>query len=177
MAALESDTQRYLRPRWFSAMGAALASAAQAVGGDDVPVGAVVVAADDTILSRAHNVREREADPTGHAEVVALRAAAAALGRWRLTGCTLVVTLEPCVMCAGAAVAARVDRVVYGTADPKAGAAGSVWDLLRDTRANHRPEVISGVLAEQCQAQLQDFFSVTRDGDGASPAARPSQDR
>ncbi|NEA01866.1 nucleoside deaminase, partial [Streptomyces sp. SID10116] len=97
-------------------------------------------------------------DPTAHAEVLALRRAAARLGEWRLTGCTLVVTLEPCTMCAGALVQSRVDRVVYGARDEKAGAAGSLWDVVRDRRLNHRPEVVHGVLAEECSAQLTDFF-------------------
>ena len=139
-------------------MGLALEQAALAVGHDDVPVGAVVVAADGRVLALAHNERERQGDPTAHAEVLALRAAAAELGSWRLTGCTLVVTLEPCTMCAGAAVLARVQRVVYGAADPKAGAAGSLFDVVRDRRLNHRPEVVSGVRREDCSAQLLGFF-------------------
>ena len=109
-------------------------------------------------LGAAHNERELREDPTAHAEVLALRAAAQALGTWRLAGCTLVVTLEPCTMCAGAAVLARVDRVVYGATDPKAGAAGSLWDVVRDRRLNHRPEVVSGVLAAECSARLLAFF-------------------
>jgi tRNA(adenine34) deaminase len=107
-------------------------------------------------------VREAVGDPTGHAEVVALRTAAGAIGRWRLDGCTLVVTLEPCTMCAGALVLARVARLVYGAVDPKAGAVGSLWDVVRDQRLNHRPEVIGGVLAEQCAALLTDFFDARR---------------
>lgn len=127
--------------------------------GPDVPVGAVVLGPDGTtVLAAAHNEREAAGDPTAHAEVLALRRAAVALGEWRLTDCTLVVTLEPCVMCAGALVQARVDRVVYGARDEKAGAAGSVWDVVRDRRLNHRPEVIEGVLADACAGLLTSFF-------------------
>ncbi|MEV7197216.1 tRNA adenosine(34) deaminase TadA [Streptomyces sp. NPDC093510] len=137
----------------------ALAEAELAVGGGDVPVGAVVLSPDGTtVLATGHNEREAVGDPTAHAEVLALRRAAAATGEWRLTGCTLVVTLEPCTMCAGALVQSRVDRVVYGARDEKAGAAGSLWDVVRDRRLNHRPEVIHGVLADECAAQLTDFF-------------------
>ncbi|MEV5978936.1 tRNA adenosine(34) deaminase TadA [Streptomyces sp. NPDC052114] len=137
----------------------ALAEAERAVAGGDVPVGAVVLSPDGTtVLAVGHNEREAAGDPTAHAEVLALRRAAAALGSWRLTGCTLVVTLEPCTMCAGALVQSRVDRVVYGARDDKAGAAGSLWDVVRDRRLNHRPEVLHGVLAEECAAQLTDFF-------------------
>ena len=140
----------------------ALDEAALAPAHDDVPVGAVVLDASGAVLARAHNDRERTGDPTAHAEVLALRTAAAALGSWRLTGCTLVVTLEPCTMCAGAVVLSRVDRVVYGAVDDKAGAAGSLWDVLRDRRLNHRPEVVSGVLAEECGAQLRAYFATHR---------------
>ncbi|QDQ16428.1 tRNA adenosine(34) deaminase TadA [Streptomyces spectabilis] len=137
----------------------ALDEAELAVRGGDVPVGAVVLAPDgETVLARAHNEREAVGDPTAHAEVLALRRAAAALGSWRLPGCTLVVTLEPCVMCAGALVQSRVDRVVYGARDEKAGAAGSLWDLVRDRRLNHRPEVVEGVLADDCATLLTAFF-------------------
>ncbi|MEU3849068.1 tRNA adenosine(34) deaminase TadA [Streptomyces sp. NPDC029554] len=137
----------------------ALDEAAEAVRGGDVPVGAVVLAPDGTtVLAAGHNEREADGDPTAHAEVLALRRAAAALGRWRLAGCTLVVTLEPCTMCAGAIQQSRVDRLVYGARDEKAGAAGSLWDLVRDRRLNHRPEVIEGVLAEDCAALLTTFF-------------------
>jgi tRNA(adenine34) deaminase len=128
----------------------------------DVPVGAVVLGPDGRVLARGGNEREATADPTAHAEVVALRAASSALGTWRLSGCTLVVTLEPCAMCAGALVLARVDRLVYGAADPKAGAVGSLWDLVRDRRLNHRPEVVAGVLADECGALLRDFFAAQR---------------
>src|SRR5688500_18867925 len=127
----------------------ALALAATAAGEDDVPVGAVVLDADGAVIGTGRNTRERDADPTGHAEIVAMREAATARGEWRLEGCTLVVTLEPCTMCAGALVAARVERLVFGAFDEKAGAVGSLWDVVRDRRLNHRPEVVSGVLAEE----------------------------
>ena len=140
-------------------MGLALDEARAALGTGDVPVGAVVVARDGVVLGRGRNVREAEADPTGHAEVVALREAARRLGEWRLAGCTLVVTLEPCTMCAGASVLARVDRVVFGAYDDKAGAVGSLWDVVRDRRLNHRPEVVSGVRAGESVALLDAFFA------------------
>ncbi|WP_175410567.1 tRNA adenosine(34) deaminase TadA [Streptomyces sp. TRM64462] len=136
----------------------ALAEAGRAARAGDVPVGAVVLAPDGELLATGFNEREATGDPTAHAEVLALRRAAARLGAWRLTGCTLVVTLEPCVMCAGALVQSRVDRLVFGALDEKAGAAGSLWDLVRDRRLNHRPEVIHGVLADECSAQLTRFF-------------------
>jgi tRNA(adenine34) deaminase len=128
----------------------------------DVPVGAVVLGPDGRVLARGFNEREATADPTAHAEMVALRAASSAMGTWRLSGCTLVVTLEPCAMCAGALVLARVDRLVYGAVDPKAGAVGSLWDLVRDRRLNHRPEVVGGVLADECAALLREFFEARR---------------
>lgn len=140
----------------------ALAEASAALASGDVPIGAVVVDTDGTVLGAGHNVRERDGDPTGHAEVVALRAAAAARGEWRLSGCTLVVTLEPCTMCAGAAVLSRVDRVVFGAYDDKAGAVGSLWDVVRDRRLNHRPEVLAGVLAEESADLLASFFAGQR---------------
>ncbi|MFJ6939189.1 tRNA adenosine(34) deaminase TadA [Streptomyces sp. NPDC101132] len=136
----------------------ALEEAAKAALTGDVPVGAVVLAPDGSVLATGHNEREATGDPTAHAEVLALRRAAARLGEWRLNGCTLVVTLEPCVMCAGALVQSRVARVVFGAADDKAGAAGSLWDLVRDRRLNHRPEVITGVLGEECSTRLTAFF-------------------
>ena len=145
-----------------AAMRLALEEAGLAAAQDDVPVGAVVLGPDGAVLAVGHNDREATGDPTAHAEVVVLRAAAAALGGWRLTGCTLVVTLEPCTMCAGAVVLARVSRVVYGADDPKAGAAGSLFDVLRDRRLNWRPEVVRGVLAAECSAVLQDFFVARR---------------
>lgn len=143
---------------WGEPMLAALDEARAAVLTGDVPIGAVVVDGGGAVVARGRNVREADADPAGHAEIVALRAAAAARGEWRLTGCTLVVTLEPCTMCAGAAVLARVDRVVFGAYDDKAGAVGSLWDVVRDRRLNHRPEVIAGVLAAESTALLDDFF-------------------
>jgi tRNA(adenine34) deaminase len=146
-------------------MRAAITQATVAGQGDDVPVGAVVVDPSGAIVGRGHNVREATGDPTGHAELVALREAAASRGEWRLDGCTLVVTLEPCTMCAGAAVLARVSRLVFGADDPKAGAAGSLWDVVRDRRLNHRPEVISGVLAAECADLLRDFFRSRRGAD------------
>jgi len=130
--------------------------------GPDVPIGALVLDSSGTVVGVGANTREIDADPTGHAEILALRAAGAEVGGWRLTGCTLVVTLEPCAMCAGAAVLARVDRIVFGAWDPKAGAAGSLWDLPRDPRLNHRPEVIGGVLADECGALLRDWFAQHR---------------
>jgi tRNA(adenine34) deaminase len=143
-------------------MAAALDLARLAPAHGDVPVGALVVRADGTVVGTGHNDREGAGDPTAHAEVLALREAAAALGSWRLTGCTLVVTLEPCTMCAGALVLARVDRVVYGADDPKAGAVGSLWDVVRDRRLNHRPEVVAGVRAAECSAVLRAFFEDRR---------------
>ncbi|MGW3307226.1 tRNA adenosine(34) deaminase TadA [Streptomyces sp. NPDC001073] len=137
----------------------ALDEAAAAARGGDVPVGAVVLSPDGTtVLATAHNEREATGDPTAHAEVLAIRRAAALLGEWRLSGCTLVVTLEPCTMCAGALVQSRVDRVVYGARDEKAGAAGSLFDVVRDRRLNHRPEVIGDVLADECALLLTEFF-------------------
>ena len=140
----------------------ALALAALAAGHGDVPVGAVIVDSAGTVIGTGRNTRERDADPTGHAEIVAIREAAAALGEWRLEGCTLVVTLEPCTMCAGALVAARIERLVFGAFDEKAGAVGSLWDVVRDRRLNHRPEVVSGVLADESAELLRDFFLTHR---------------
>ncbi|MFI0218486.1 tRNA adenosine(34) deaminase TadA [Streptomyces lydicus] len=147
-----------LRDPWIAPMRRALGEAARAPGTGDVPVGAVVLSADGAVLGTGHNEREATGDPTAHAEVLALRAAARATGSWRLTGATLVVTLEPCTMCAGAIVLSRVDRVVYGARDAKAGAVGSLWDVVRDRRLNHRPEVITGVLEEECAERLTAFF-------------------
>jgi tRNA(adenine34) deaminase len=145
------------------AMRIALAQAASSLATTDVPVGAVVLDPDGTVVARGANAREATGDPTAHAEVIALREAAAALGSgWRLDGCTLVVTLEPCTMCAGAAVLARVDRIVYGADDPKAGAVGSLWDVVRDRRLNHRPEVVAGVLAAESAELLREFFRAQR---------------
>ena len=128
----------------------------------DVPVGAVVLAADGTELSTGRNERELTGDPTAHAEVLALRRAAEVLGTWRLDGCTLVVTLEPCTMCAGALVLARIATLVFGAWEPKTGAVGSLWDMVRDRRLTHRPEVYGGVLAEECRALLRAFFNPRR---------------
>jgi tRNA(adenine34) deaminase len=139
----------------------ALALADGAAASDDVPVGALVVRG-GLVLAEAANRTVRDQDPTAHAEVLALRAASAALGRWRLDDCTLYVTLEPCAMCAGALVLARVDRVVFGAWDEKAGMAGSVGDVLRHPRLNHRPQVTGGVLADECAAQLRAFFRARR---------------
>ncbi|GLW68843.1 tRNA-specific adenosine deaminase [Kitasatospora phosalacinea] len=168
-----------VRDRWTGRMRLAIEEAALATATGDVPVGAFVLGPDGTVLGRGHNVREAVGDPTGHAEVVAIRRAAAALneaarsasdeggggrraGEWRLSGCTLVVTLEPCTMCAGAIVLSRLARVVFGAYDPKAGAAGSLFDVVRDNRLNHRPEVVGGVLADECTAQLLAFFDTRR---------------
>ncbi|MFB6719745.1 nucleoside deaminase [Kribbella sp. NPDC056345] len=125
----------------------------------DVPIGALVVDASGEVIGRGHNERETTGDPTAHAEVLALRAAARHVGEWRLTGCTLVVTLEPCTMCAGAIVLSRVERLIFAAYDEKAGAVGSLWDVVRDRRLNHRPEVFGGVMADVAGARLRDFFS------------------
>lgn len=143
-------------------MGLALAEARLSLETQDVPVGAVVVDAAGVVIGRGHNEREASGDPTAHAEVVALRAAARARGEWRLDGCTLVVTLEPCAMCAGALMAARVPRLVLGAWDDKAGATGSQWDLVRDPRSLHTVEVRPGVRAAECEALLRAFFATRR---------------
>jgi tRNA(adenine34) deaminase len=143
---------------WAGAMREALDEARAALTTSDVPIGAVVVSSSGSVIGRGRNQREAASDPTAHAEVVALRAAARRLDGWRLDGCTLVVTLEPCTMCAGAAVLARVDRLVFAAFDEKAGAVGSLWDVVRDRRLNHRPEVVTGVLAEESSALLREFF-------------------
>ena len=140
----------------------ALELAERAAAAGDVPVGALVVSAAGEVVGEGWNEREAGGDPTAHAEVVALRAAAAALGSWRLEGCTLVVTMEPCPMCAGATMLARIDRVVLGAWDPKLGACGSVWDVLRDRRATHRAEVVGGVLEDECGALVRRFFETHR---------------
>jgi tRNA(adenine34) deaminase len=143
-------------------MRAALDEARAASATSDVPVGAVVLDPDGAVVARGRNRREADADPTGHAEMLALREAAHRSGSWRLDGCTLVVTLEPCTMCAGALVLARVARLVFGAFDDKAGAVGSLWDVVRDRQLNHRPEVVAGVLAEESAALLVDFFAARR---------------
>jgi tRNA(adenine34) deaminase len=145
-------------------MQVALAEARAAAAAGDVPVGALVVGADGSRLAAAHNRRETDRDPLAHAELLALRAAARAVGGWRLEGATLYVTLEPCAMCAGAVVLARVARLVYGAADPKAGFCGSLGDLVRDPRLNHRAEVTGGVLADECGELLRGFFADLRRG-------------
>jgi tRNA(adenine34) deaminase len=144
------------------AMRAALAEASAA--GADVPVGAVVLDGSGAIIGRGRNERESRADPVAHAEIVAIQAAGAHRGSWRLEDCTLVVTLEPCTMCAGALLAARIPRLVYGAEDPRAGAAGSVWDVLHDPRLGPPVEVIGGVLAAECAAMLREFFAQRRPG-------------
>jgi tRNA(adenine34) deaminase len=144
-------------------MRGALVVARRSLATADVPVGALVLAPDGTELASACNAREALGDPTAHAEILALRAAAARLGDgWRLTGCTLVVTVEPCTMCAGALVLARISRLVFGAWEPKTGAVGSLWDVVRDRRRAHRPEVVGGVLEAECAALLADFFTQVR---------------
>ena len=140
----------------------ALAEARHAPVHGDVPIGAVVLGPDGHVLAVGHNERELHGDPTAHAEVVAIRRAAAHLGEWRLEDCTLVVTLEPCTMCAGAVVAARLARLVFGAYDEKAGAVASLWDVVRDPRLNHRPEVVGGFMAEECAVPLLQFFGERR---------------
>jgi tRNA(adenine34) deaminase len=143
--------------RWAELMSLALAESEKVA--DDVPIGAVVVDADGQVIGRGHNEREETGDPTAHAEVLAIREAARHVGEWRLTGCTLVVTLEPCTMCAGAIVLSRLDRLIFAAYDEKAGAVGSLWDVVRDRRLNHRPEVVGGVMADVAGARLRDFFT------------------
>jgi tRNA(adenine34) deaminase len=145
-----------------AAMASALEQARAALAHDEVPIGAVVLSAAGEVLAAAHNERETGDDPTAHAEVVVLRRAGVALGSWQLAGCILAVTLEPCTMCAGAIVLARISRLVFGAWDPKAGAVGSLWDVVRDRRLNHRPAVSAGVRADECAALLADFFAARR---------------
>lgn len=149
----------------------ALAEAHAALTSYDVPVGAVVLDADGEVLARGRNRREADGDPTAHAEVVALREASRARGGWRLDGCTLVVTLEPCTMCAGAVVLARVDRLVFGAYDPKAGAVTSLWNVVQDPRLNHRPEVVGGVLEDESAVMLRSFFAERRRPRGGEPGS------
>jgi tRNA(adenine34) deaminase len=144
------------------AMRAALAEAASAASTADVPVGAVVLDASGAVVARARNRREADGDPTAHAEILAIRAAARAVGSWRLDGLTLVVTLEPCTMCAGAVTAAGLSRLVYGAADDRAGAVGPLWDVVRDQRLAPVPEVVGGVLAGECLKIIQTFFKERR---------------
>ena len=148
--------------RWHPAMRLALEQAEAAARHDDVPIGAVVLDPSGVVIARAGNERELHADPTAHAEVVAIRRAAEAVGEWRLTDCTLVVTLEPCTMCAGAIVSSRIGHLVFGAYDEKAGAVASLWDVVRDPRLNHRPKVTTGVLAEESTALLDAFFAARR---------------
>ena len=148
-----------------AAIGHALEVARSAADSDEIPVGAVVLDPAGRIIATAHNERVDRADPTAHAELLALRAAGAAFGSWQLVGCTLAVTLEPCTMCAGAIVLARVGRLVFGAWDPKAGAVGSLWDVVRDRRLNHRPEVVGGVREDECAALLEGFFAGRRGRD------------
>ncbi|GGL89840.1 tRNA-specific adenosine deaminase [Nakamurella endophytica] len=143
-------------------MRAALAAARSDAASDDVPIGAVVAGPDGSVLATAANARERLGDPTAHAEILALREAAARSGSPNLSGCVLAVTVEPCTMCAGALVLARIERVVFGCWEPKTGAAGSLWDVLRDRRLTHRVQVTGGVLAQECAAVLVDFFAARR---------------
>lgn len=148
--------------RWHEAMRRALAEAQAAQSHGDVPIGAVVLGPSGEVVAAAGNERELTGDPTAHAEVVAIRRAAQRLGQWRLTGCTLVVTLEPCTMCAGAIVGARIDHLVFGAFDDKAGAVASLWDVVRDPRLNHQTAVTSGVLEEPCSRILAEFFAGKR---------------
>jgi len=147
------DDQRWMR--------LAIEGAERAAAAGEVPIGAVVVRGDE-VVGQGHNRRECDSDPLAHAEILAIRRAAEAAGEWRLTGCTLYVTLEPCAMCAGALVNSRIDRLVFGARDPKAGFCGSLGDLVRDPRLNHRLEVEEGVLAEECGGLLKEFFESLR---------------
>ena len=144
------------------AMREALSLAEQAATQGDIPVGALVLDESGQVIGRGQNTREQEGDPMGHAEIVALRAAAAHLGGWRLDNCTLIVTLEPCTMCAGAIVQSRIAHLVFGAFDAKAGAVGSLWDVVRDRRLPHRPQVTSGVIADECAHVLSEFFQAQR---------------
>ncbi|KZM33496.1 tRNA-specific adenosine deaminase [Oerskovia enterophila] len=156
------DTVAARRAVWDELMGLALHEATHALATGDVPIGALVVGPDGRLLGLGRNRREEIGDPTAHAEVLALRQAAATLGSWRLEGCTLVVTLEPCAMCAGATTLARVERLVLGAWDPKAGACGSVWDIVRDRRNPHRVEVVGGVRDVECGDLIREFFETQR---------------
>ena len=148
--------------QWAEPMRLALDEARAALTTGDVPIGAIVLSPNGEVIGRGRNIREAVGDPTGHAEVVAIREAAAAVGEWRLSGCTLLVTLEPCTMCAGAIVLSRLSRLVFAAYDDKAGAVGSLWDVVRDRRLNHRPEVVAGVLAREAAGLLDDFFRTQR---------------
>lgn len=155
--------------RFDAAMAHALAQAQAAGLAGEIPIGAVVLDDAGEVIAAAHNTREQSQDPTAHAEVLALRAAAQRLGHWRLTDCTLVVTLEPCPMCAGAAVMSRLGRLVFGAWNDEYGAAGSRWDLVRDPRLNHLVEVVPGVRAEECSAIVREFLQKRRE-EGGDPA-------
>jgi tRNA(adenine34) deaminase len=173
---LESDKDSILNPdqdERFMRMAIREALAAEEEG--DVPIGAVIVK-DGRIIGKAHNQREVLQDPTAHAEMIALTQAAEKMGSWRLEGCTIYVTLEPCPMCAGALVLSRMARLVYGADDPKAGACGSIYDIVRDSRLNHRLEVRKGVLAEDCAALLSDFFRRRRAENGSAGGKMAGQD-
>ncbi len=159
---IPSSDEKYMR--------LALAEARSALEHDDVPIGAVIVR-NGAVIARAHNQRELLEDPTAHAEIIALTQAGAALGSWRLAGCAMYVTLEPCVMCAGALVLARLERLVYGAADPKAGACASLYRILEDERLNHRVPVLAGVLAGECGDLLREFFRARRARSAAPDAA------
>ena len=163
-ASFEPATPEPGAPEYVASFEPAMRLALAEAGGTgvDVPVGAVITDASGEVVARGRNRREADRDPTAHAEIVAIRAAAAVTGSWRLTGLTLVVTLEPCTMCAGAITASRLDRLIFGAVDPKAGAVGSLWDVVRDRRLNHRPEVIGGVLAAECGELLRAFFAARR---------------
>lgn len=150
------------------AMGLALAAARAGAAAGEIPIGAIVIGPDGDVIAAAHNTREGSHDPTAHAEVLALRTAAGRLGRWRLDDCTMVVTMEPCPMCAGAVVMSRLRRLVFGAWNEEYGAAGSRWDLVRDRRLNHRAEVVGGVRADECGAIVEDFMASHR------PATRRS---
>ena len=154
-----------MRAQYDDWMGPALAEARAALDTADVPIGAVVIDESGAVIATGRNRREADQDPTAHAEVLALRAASAARGSWRLDGCTLVVTLEPCTMCAGAVVLSRVDRLVFGSWNEDMGAVGTLWDVVRDRRLNHRPEVVSGVRESECAQLLLDFFASQRSPD------------
>ena len=161
-AGIESGYVASFEASMRLALELAAATDTGSAAGSDVPVGAVVLGPDGSVAGRGHNQCLATADPTAHAEVVAIRQAAAAAGSWRLDGCTLVVTLEPCTMCAGAVLSARIRRLVYGAADPRAGAAGSLWDVVRDRRLGPPVEVLGGVLAQECGALLTGFFERRR---------------
>ena len=159
------DRDELSTDRWSAAMVRAISEAGAAAAHDDVPIGAVVVR-DGTVIAARHNERELTGDPTAHAEILALRDAASVVGHWRLDECTMVVTLEPCAMCAGALVNGRIERLVYGAPDPKAGAAGSLMSIVEDPRLNHRMPVVAGVEAERCGRLLVEFFAARRSRSG-----------